>query len=151
MLENGNHGYFCQDRFFNGNCNEETLKLEGLKQKRVDTFTTGLIITEILCGIKDNRMLEEVKEKLLKLPFVNPCNPSTYINSALIYRKGKKKGTTIRKTIDFLIMQPAIENCLYLIHKDYDFNKIATFTELKIYQICNSKLIKVITKNTSTL
>jgi len=119
--------------FFNGNCNGETLKLEGLKQKRVDIFTTGLIITEILCGIKDNKMLEELKEKLLKLPFVNPCYPSTYINSALIYRKGRKKGITIRKTIDFLIAQLAIENGLYLLHKDDDFNKIATFTELKIY------------------
>jgi len=119
--------------FFNGSCNEETIKLEGLKQKKVDIFTTGLIITEILCGVKDNEILEELKEKLLKLPFVNPCYPETYINSALIYRKGRKKRITIRKTIDFLIAQLAIENGLYLLHKDNDFNKIATFTKLNIY------------------
>ncbi len=110
--------------FFNGSCNEETIKLEGLKQKKVDIFTTGLIITEILCGVKDNEILEELKEKLLKLPFVNPFYPETYINSALIYRKGRKKGITIRKTIDFLIAQLAIENGLYLLHKDNDFTKL---------------------------
>ena len=119
--------------FLNGSYNEKTIKLKDLKQKGIDIFTTGLIITEILCGIKDNNMFEIVKEKLLKLPFANPSYPLTYINAAIIYKEGRRKGITIRKTIDFLIAQIAIENNLHLLHKDSDFDKIASFTKLRIY------------------
>lgn len=45
--------------------------------------------------------------------------------AAKLYFKCRKKGITIRSTIDLLIAQTAIENDLYLLHDDNDFTLIA--------------------------
>ena len=45
-----------------------------------------------------------------------------------------EKGITIRSTIDLIISQIAIENNLYLLHNDKDFDEISKIQkELKIY------------------
>jgi predicted nucleic acid-binding protein len=47
----------------------------------------------------------------------------------------RRAGITIRSTIHLLIAQTAIENNLYLLHKDEDFTNIAKIIpELKIYK-----------------
>lgn len=119
--------------FFNGKENEYVYKLESLKEKDIDIFTTGIIVTEILSGFKEERDIKLTAELLKHLPFVDPVYPETYIKAASIYRTGRKRGITVRKIIDCLIAQIAIENNLLLLHKDEDFNQIASFTELKIY------------------
>ncbi|MCL4418412.1 MAG: PIN domain nuclease [Actinobacteria bacterium] len=119
--------------FLKGIENKKTQKLSSLEDQKIDIYTTGLIISEILSGIKSNVIFKELESKLLNLQIVNPIYPSTYINAATIYRDGRKQGITIRKMIDCLIAQLAIENSLFLLHKDEDFDKIATFTNLKIY------------------
>jgi len=119
--------------YFNGRYNKFTEKLEDLEKKKYDIFTTGIIITEILSGIRSSKDYKIIKEKLLQLPYVNLIYPSTYIESALIFKKGKKTGITIRKIIDCLIAQLAIENGLLLLHHDKNFDRIATFSKLKIY------------------
>ena len=119
--------------YFNGRYNKFTEKLADLGKKKYDIFTTGIIITEILSGIRNSKDYKIIKEKLLQLPYVKLIYPSTYIESALIFKKGKKTGITIRKIIDCLIAQLAIENGLLLLHHDKDFDRIATFSKLKIY------------------
>jgi len=119
--------------YFNGRYNKFTEKLADLEKKKYDIFTTGIIITEILSGIRSSKDYKIIKEKLLQLSYVNLIYPSTYIESALIFKKGKKTGITIRKIIDCLIAQLAIENSLLLLHHDKDFDRIATFSKLKIY------------------
>jgi len=47
----------------------------------------------------------------------------------------RKSGITVRSTIDLLIAQIAIENNLFLLHSDKDFDFIASvIKELKIYK-----------------
>jgi len=119
--------------FFNGKENEYVYKLESLMEKDIDIFTTGIIVTELLSGFKEERDIKTASELLKNLLFVNPVYPDTYIKAASIYRTGRRKGITIRKIIDCLIAQTAIENNLLLLHKDEDFNQIAGFSGLKIY------------------
>lgn len=46
----------------------------------------------------------------------------------------RRKGITVRSSIDLLIAETAIENDLYLLHNDADYINIAgIFTELKLY------------------
>jgi len=45
----------------------------------------------------------------------------------------QKKGITIRKTIDCLIAQTAIDHQLILLHHDNDFDKIASASDLRVY------------------
>lgn len=48
-----------------------------------------------------------------------------------MYYECRRSGTTVRSTIDLIIAQIAIENELYLLHSDSDFDSIAKIMELK--------------------
>jgi predicted nucleic acid-binding protein len=56
----------------------------------------------------------------------------TYCHAADIYRAARKKGKTIRKTIDCLIAACAIEHHVELLHCDRDFATIAGVTSLEL-------------------
>ena len=77
--------------YFNGRYNKFTEKLANLEKKKYDIFTTGIIITEILSGIRSSKDYKIIKEKLLQLSYVNLIYPSTYIESALIFKKVRKQ------------------------------------------------------------
>ncbi len=58
----------------------------------------------------------------------------SYEGAARLYFRCRKRGLTVRSTIDFLIAQTAIEHGLMLLHNDSDFNSMAgIIKELKIY------------------
>lgn len=97
-----------------------------------DLCLTGIILTEILQGIKDNKTNRETREYLLEFPVYNPSGIATYIEAANIYRQCTKKGKTIRKTLDCLIAAVAIENDLTLFHNDADFDRIAQCAALGV-------------------
>ena len=71
---------------------------------------------------------------MLNLRFAHAKNYDTYIHASDIYRYCRKKGKTIRKTIDCVIAAVAIEKNLSLLSKDKDFNKISESTKLKLIQ-----------------
>ncbi len=52
-----------------------------------------------------------------------------------IYFLCRKKGLTIGSAIDCLIAQTAIENNLFLLHNDTDFDRIAKVVDLKLFAI----------------
>lgn len=92
---------------------------------------TEIILTEILQGIKDDKLYHLTKEYLLYFPILKPKGIETYIRASEIFRTCRKKGKTIRKTIDCIIASIAIENSAVVIHKDYDYEIIREFFELK--------------------
>ena len=60
---------------------------------------------------------------------------ASFKSAAKIYLDLRKKGKTVRSTIDIIIAETAIANGLYLLHNDYDFDIISeNINELKIYQ-----------------
>ncbi|HWR71888.1 MAG TPA: PIN domain nuclease [Nitrospirota bacterium] len=97
-----------------------------------DLCITGIILTEILQGIRDDRTNNETKERLLEFPLYDPSGITTYVEAANIYRRCMRKGKTVRKTIDCLIASVAIENGLILFHNDSDFDSIAQCTALRV-------------------
>jgi predicted nucleic acid-binding protein len=52
-----------------------------------------------------------------------------------MYINCRKKGFTIRSTLDLIIAEIAIENNLYLLHNDNDFTNIS-----KVYENLGSSL-----------
>lgn len=57
----------------------------------------------------------------------------SYAGAARIYMDCRKKGITVRSTIDCLIAETALEYDLLLLHSDSDFTAIAQIVPLKIY------------------
>lgn len=74
-----------------------------LKSKQETLFITDIILTEILQGIREDNKYIITKNTMLSLPFVHAKNYDTYIHAGDIYRECRKKGITVRKTVDCLI------------------------------------------------
>ncbi len=118
--------------FFRGRNTPYRSMLHDLIAGNEDLCITGIILTEILQGVRDGKANGETRKYLLDYPIYNPSGITTYIEAANIYRHCLKKGKTVSKTIDCLIAAVALENDLILFHNDSDFDQIAHCTALKV-------------------
>ncbi|MFA6856450.1 MAG: PIN domain nuclease [Treponema sp.] len=94
------------------------------------------VYQELLQGTKTEKDFKKLKEYLETLPFYYlNYGKESFERAALLNFKCRRTGVTIRSTIDLLIAETAIENNLYLLHNDADFDNMAKkITELKIYK-----------------
>jgi predicted nucleic acid-binding protein len=118
--------------FFRGKDTSYAGILHDLIVNEADLCITGIILTEILQGIKDDKANKETKGYLLEFPLYDISGITTYVEAANIFRRCMRKGKTVRKTIDCLIAAVAIENDLILLHNDSDFDSIAQCTALRV-------------------
>ena len=109
--------------------------LHQLIEKEEDICITEIILTEIFQGIKDDEVYETTKSYLLEFPIIKPKGTGTFITAAEIYRKCRKEGKTVRKTVDCIIATIALENGLILLHNDNDFDVIEKCVGLKTLEI----------------
>ncbi|MCU0402544.1 MAG: PIN domain nuclease [Algoriphagus sp.] len=85
-------------------------------------FAIGdLIYAEVMQGFKDDRDFRIGLDFFEEIPFLLLVNKDLSLKSAQNYRFLRKKGITIRKTIDSLIATYCIEKDLILLHSDKDF------------------------------
>ncbi len=124
--------------FFKGaNTSEEQYLQELIREDRAIALS-DLIFCEILQGIRDDREYERIRQLLLQYPIYQMDRLALFEQAAMIYRTCRKRGLTIRKTIDCLIAAVCISNDLELFHKDSDFDCIAKVTSLRIHPIVQS-------------
>jgi predicted nucleic acid-binding protein len=93
------------------------------------------VYQELLQGSANEREYTLLKDYLNTLPFYSlRYGKESFENAALMYMNCRKKGITVRSTIDLLIAEIAIENNLYLFHNDNDYTNISkVHKNLKIY------------------
>jgi predicted nucleic acid-binding protein len=90
------------------------------------------VIQEILQGFTDERNYQDFKANFLSLPrYGDPIDNSIFVKAAELYRRGRKKGLTIRSSVDCLIAAIAIEHNVCVWHDDRDFKTIARFSALE--------------------
>lgn len=122
--------------FLNGVGSEHQKILHILIEEDQDICLTEIIVTEILQGLRSDKDFRTTKKLLLEFPIHSLKGVDSYVSAARIYRTCRKRGLTIRRPIDCLIAMVAIENDLLLLHKDRDFEIIATvFDELKLIAV----------------
>lgn len=100
-----------------------------------DICLTEIIVTEILQGIRDDKIYNDIKRYILQFPLYEANGINIYIEAANIFRKCRKKGHTIRKTVDCIIAAIAIESNLILFHNDKDFDSIAQCYNLRMLKL----------------
>ena len=98
---------------------------------------TELIYQEVIQGALNEDDFVSLADYLTVQTFFYPkYHLETYRQAAHIYFACRRKGITIRSTIDCLIAQTAIEYDLVLLHNGKDFEYIADiFPELKLYNV----------------
>lgn len=119
--------------FFNEFDSPAVRLLEDFIEAEEDICLSGLIVTEVLQGFRNEKDFELAKKHLLQFPIYILDNPQSCIKAAQIYRRCRQQGITIRKTADCIIAQTAIENKLILLHEDADFDRIASVCPLKVF------------------
>ncbi|MGR3293130.1 MAG: type II toxin-antitoxin system VapC family toxin [Candidatus Scalindua sp.] len=99
-----------------------------------DICICGIVLTEILQGIRNDKEFNKTR-KLLEILVFLPMSCTTYIKSAQLYRTLRKNGITIKRVMDCLIATIAIENDIPILHNDKDFLLIESQSKLKTYRM----------------
>jgi predicted nucleic acid-binding protein len=120
--------------FFKGKGTLQQKTMLQLIEEEEDLALTEIIFTEILQGIKKDKDYMEIKSFLMDFPIYQPKGLETYKNAAQIFRDCRKKGKTVRKTIDCIISAICIENNQTILHNDKDFDLIEACTSLKCFK-----------------
>ena len=118
--------------YFNGVYCRETEILDNLLTSKI-LFIGDLILTETLQGFLDDKNYELAKHELMNLPFVEMLGREIAILSAIHHRNLRKRGITVRKTIDVVIATFCIRNELMLLHNDKDINVMVDTLGLRVY------------------
>ncbi|MEE8431229.1 MAG: PIN domain-containing protein, partial [Candidatus Desulfatibia sp.] len=93
----------------------------------------GIVLTEVLQGIRKDSEFKKTRDLFNTLLFL-PMPYPVFLKAAEIYRGLRRKGITIRKSVDCMIASVAIENDIPLLHNDKDFEAIEEHCGLKCYK-----------------
>ena len=97
------------------------------------TALCGIVLQEVLQGIRDDDAYVLTRERLCKLPFI-AATSETALLAADIYRQLRVRGITVPST-DAAIAAIAISNRMELFSKDRHFATIAANTELRLHPV----------------
>jgi predicted nucleic acid-binding protein len=95
---------------------------------------TDVILTEILQGVQSEREARLVERHMRAFPILRLESLDDFSLAAQLYRRARRAGVTIGKTIDCLIAAPCIRTGASLFHADADFDRLATCTPLKVFR-----------------
>jgi len=118
--------------FFAGRNDSHVMSLQEAIESEEDLSLCGVILVEVLQGIRSDADFTKTKVYLGDLVFL-PMRHATFVKAAELYRSLRKKGVTIRKPVDCMIASVAIEYNVQLLHNDRDFNHIAKNSTLRIF------------------
>ena len=110
--------------FFAGRDLPHVERLGDLINKGEDLCVCGVILAEVLQGIREEREYRKTKAYLEDLIYLD-LPRKVYLEAASIYRSLRAGGLTIRNTVDCLIAAACIEHDAILLHNDRDFDAIS--------------------------
>jgi predicted nucleic acid-binding protein len=111
--------------FLNNTSNEKTAFLDNNLSNSI-ILLGDIVKLEILQGIKDDDQFKKVRSSLDEFILVQMMLPSYTVEYAEMDRTLRKKGITIRKTIDTIIAGYCILHNLPLLQRDRDFKPFET-------------------------
>lgn len=116
--------------FFNGNSSRESSLLDYYLGTQLIVIG-DLIIVELLQGFREDHAFQKAKQLMHDLTYRKMTGEDLAYQAADHYRYLRKKGVTIRKTIDVMIATFCISTALPLLHCDRDFEVIAKHLKLQ--------------------
>ncbi len=118
--------------YFNGKDNWQVEILDSILGREL-VVIGDYVLTEVLQGFRNDKDYRKAKTILLSFPCFDIGGKEIALQSAKNYRFLRKKGVTVRKTIDTMIATFCIENNLILLHNDKDFDPFSKYLKLKVY------------------
>jgi predicted nucleic acid-binding protein len=99
----------------------------------IDEIVTCLpIVQEVLQGFRDERAYRLARDSMLSLTMVeSPLRRGVFLEAAELYRGARRTGLTVRSGVDCLIAACALRHNLTVVHRDRDFDLLATVSSLR--------------------
>ena len=116
--------------YFNGRINPHTSYLDNVLG--VEPIGVGdVILTEVLQGFRADKDYRKAKSLLMDLSVFEVLGVKRAVRAAENYRLLRRKGVTVRKTIDTLIATFCIDRGFPLLFTDRDFDPFVKFLNLQ--------------------
>ncbi len=107
------------------------LDLEGFVDF-ADVVTCLPVMQEVLQGIRDERAFRVAREAMQALPIVDsPLERAVFDTAVDLYRAARRRGLTVRSSIDCLIAASALRHDLEVLHHDRDYKLLAEVAPLR--------------------
>lgn len=116
--------------YFNGVVTDQTDRLDASLSGEL-VVMGDIILAEVLQGFKRDSDFRKAKQLLDALVFKEMLGRELAVKSAQNYRRLRKKGVTVRKTVDVMIATFCIEKGLALLHSDKDFDPMTKHLGLR--------------------
>ena len=116
-----------------GVVNPESVMLRTLIEQGEDIHLLGIVLQEVLQGIKNPKDFHILKDYLDAFPLIE-LTREDYVKAAELKNRLIKKGKQI-STIDALIASASISYSCYLFTTDKDFENIAQHSSLKLFKM----------------
>lgn len=120
--------------FFAGKATPQVSVLELMISEGEDICVCGIVLTEVLQGIRNDSRYGKTKSHFDNLVFL-PMTRATFVRSAEMYRSLRKKGIAVRKPLDCMIAAVALAHNVQILHSDRDFDPIEKHFGLKVVKI----------------
>lgn len=120
--------------YFNGVATPQTDVLDAALGQR-ELGIGDIILCEVLQGFRRQRDFTRAQRALLTLPVFSIINTDLAIRNAENYRMLRRRGITIRSTIDCLIATFVIQQGFSLLHSDRDYTPFEEHLGLNIVQV----------------
>ena len=118
------------DFFADKKC-EQVRILTSLLKERENICLCGIILTEILQGIRHDEDYAKIRLLLESAIFLE-MSRQTFLRAADMYRLLRRRGITIRNSLDCMIAAVAVEHQLPLLQHDRDFVPLAEHCGLRL-------------------
>jgi predicted nucleic acid-binding protein len=110
--------------FLNGRRASHVVALQAALGKE-GIIVGDLMLCEVLQGLDSERTAQQVEALLRRFEIVSMAGDDIAVLAARNFRSLRRRGITVRKTIDLLIGTWCIENRRPLLHNDGDFRPMA--------------------------
>lgn len=112
---------------------EKATRCTELLQDGAPLALTDIVFAEILQGFRHERDARRVEKHLRAFPVLRLENLDDFALASELYRKARRSGVTIRKTLDCLIAAPCVRAGVPILHADEDFDRLASCTDLEVF------------------
>lgn len=96
---------------------------------------TDVIFGEILQGLRGDKSVRRVEQRLEPFDVLRLHTLDDFRHAAALYRLARRKGKTIRRTLDCLIAAVCIREHCSILHNDRDFDHLADVTDLVVHHV----------------
>lgn len=117
--------------FFNGAPSPIADRLASAFETGEPIAVVPVIVAETLQGFRTEAGFRSALALLTRLPLLEP-SLDTHVRAARLYRSLRRRGVTIRGTIDCIIAETCIETHAALLTLDRDFERIAAHSALEL-------------------